>query len=142
MSTFQVSKKNKAITGVLCLAILIQFAITTAYYAQIYNVTLVTQLQEAVHTELAMNYIVVCTDTLLAGVLVWLLYKSRSGVKSTDSIVNKVILYTIGSGLVPALWAMVAAIGAQVAPRSVIYLLVDLVIPKRGHYCHLFHGCH
>ncbi|KAL5514910.1 hypothetical protein ACEPAG_2226 [Sanghuangporus baumii] len=132
-----VSKKNKAITAVLCIAILAQFAITTAYYGQIYGATIVTQLTEAVHTELAMNYIVVCTDALLAGVLVWLLYRSRSGVKRTDSIVNRVIMYTIGSGLVPAIWAIVAAIGAQVSPRSVIYLLVDLVIPKLYFNCML-----
>ncbi|KAL5478240.1 hypothetical protein ACEPAI_2424 [Sanghuangporus weigelae] len=132
-----VSKKNKAITAVLCIAILVQFAITTAYYGQIYSATIVTQLTEAVHTELAMNYIVVCTDALLAGVLVWLLYRSRSGVKRTDSIVNRVIMYTIGSGLVPAVWAIVAAIGAQVSPRSVIYLLVDLVIPKLYFNCML-----
>ena len=77
-----------------------------------------------------MNCITVFTDSLLAVVIIWLLWRSRSGIKKTDSVVNRLIMYTIGSGLVTALWTVVALIGAEVAPQTFIYLLVDLVIPK------------
>lgn len=126
----KVSKKNKAIAVVLYFAILTQFSTSIVYCGKIYNIGLVTRLREVIHIELALNYISLLTDTLLTGTLVWLLYKSRSGVKNTDSIVYKIILYSVGSGLVIALWAIVAAIGAQVAPHSMIYLLFDLTSPK------------
>ncbi|KAL5520653.1 hypothetical protein ACEPAF_2654 [Sanghuangporus sanghuang] len=62
--------------------------------------------------------------------MIWLLWNSRPGVKRTDTIVNRLIAYAIGSGLVTALWVIVALIAAQVKPHSFVYLLVDLVLPK------------
>ncbi|OCB90408.1 hypothetical protein A7U60_g2419 [Sanghuangporus baumii] len=124
------SDKNRILLGILCADVLAQFVVTTIYYGQIYHLTLWTQFTEVVHTELIMNCISAITDTFLGVVLVWLLWKNRSGVKRTDSLVTRLVLYTVGSGLVTAIWTFVALIGARVAPNSLIYLLADLIFPK------------
>ncbi|KAL5514828.1 hypothetical protein ACEPAG_2144 [Sanghuangporus baumii] len=124
------SNKNKILLGILCADILTQFVVATIYYGQIYHLTSWTQFTKVVHTELAMNCISVFTDTFLGVVVVWLLWKNRSGVKRTDSLVTRLVLYMIGSGLVTAIWTFVALIGARVAPNSLIYLMADLIFPK------------
>ncbi|KAL5514827.1 hypothetical protein ACEPAG_2143 [Sanghuangporus baumii] len=124
------SNKNRILLGILCADVLAQFVVTTTYYGQIYHFTLWTQFTEVVHTELIMNCICTFTDTFLSAVVVRLLWKNRSGIKRTDSLVTRLVLYMIGSGLVTVIWTLVALIGARVAPNSLIYLMADLIFPK------------
>lgn len=96
-----------------------------------YNFNEVKQLNQIVVTEVAMNSTMAFTDTLLASVLVWYLWKGRSGFKRTDSIINRLVMYTVGTGLLTSFWMIVALISAELAPRSFIYLVADLTLPKR-----------
>ncbi|KAL5478277.1 hypothetical protein ACEPAI_2461 [Sanghuangporus weigelae] len=131
------SSKNNILAGVLSAAVLAQFSLTLTYYGQVINLNRIAQLDDAIHTELAMTGVAVFTDTLLAVVLIWLLRKARSGFRRSDSIVNRLVMYIVGSSLVTAMCVIVALISAAVAPHSFIYLLADLVIPKLYFNCML-----
>ncbi|KAL5514887.1 hypothetical protein ACEPAG_2203 [Sanghuangporus baumii] len=131
------SRKKHALRVILCVAVLAQFVVTTVFFAQIHNFSNILQFMGVVNTELVMSCIALATDTLLAGVLIWLLWKARSGFHRSDSIINRLVIYTVDSGLVTAFWATVAVIGTRVAPNSFIYLLVDLVMPKLYFNCML-----
>lgn len=131
--SYSASARNYVLTVILLVAVIAQFVLTTAYCGQIYKFTLLTQLSETIHFELAMNSTAAVTDTLLAACMMWLLRRSRSGIHRTDSLLNRLVVYTVGSGFVIAFWAIVALIGAAVAPHSLIYLSADLCFPKRMH---------
>ncbi|OCB90410.1 hypothetical protein A7U60_g2421 [Sanghuangporus baumii] len=124
------SKKNRILTAILCLFILGQFTATIIYTIRLFSFSQVLQVVEAVHVELAMNCIMAFTDTMLALVLIYLLRKGRSGIKTTDSIINRLIIYTVGSGLAMALCMIAALIAAQAAPNSFIYLVIDESLPR------------
>ena len=128
---YEVSQKNRILTGILCADVLTQFVIAVVYYARIYNLSSWTQFSDVVHTEFAMNCISAFTDTLLGVVVVWLLWRSRSGIRRTDSLINRLVMYMVGSGLVTSIFTVLALVSARVAPNSLIYLLADLVFPKR-----------
>lgn len=125
------SQKNRILTAILCADVLTQFVIAVVYYARIYNLSSWTQFSDVVHTEFAMNCISAFTDTLLGVVVVWLLWRSRSGIRRTDSLINRLVMYMVGSGLVTSIFTVLALVSARVAPNSLIYLLADLVFPKR-----------
>ncbi|KAL5514829.1 hypothetical protein ACEPAG_2145 [Sanghuangporus baumii] len=124
------SNKNRLLTVILCAAVLAPMVLAIIYCGQLYKFSLLAELPRAIHIEIALNSVVAFSDMLIALVMIWMLWNSRPGVKRTDTIVNRLIAYTIGSGLVTALWVIVALIAAQVKPHSFVYLLVDLVLPK------------
>ncbi|KAL5514885.1 hypothetical protein ACEPAG_2201 [Sanghuangporus baumii] len=131
------SNKNRILTGSLIPAVLSQFVVKLVFYGRIYHFTLAFQLFDVIHLELALNYIVAVADAYIAGILIWLLWKGRSGIKKTDSLINRLVLYTVSSSLVTAVWEVAAVIGAEVAPHSFIYLLADMVLPKLYLNCML-----
>ncbi|EJD02009.1 uncharacterized protein FOMMEDRAFT_29124 [Fomitiporia mediterranea MF3/22] len=137
MRAWILSNNNWLVIGALSAAILAHFSIIIAYFGQIYHFTQFTQLLSVINTERAMNAVVAAMEFFISAVLVSLLWKHRSRVRKTDSVVQRLILYTINTGLITGLWAVVALIGAVVKPDSLIYLLVDFVIPKLYVNCML-----
>lgn len=99
-----------------------------------FNLTSFAELPKILNTERALNVVVLFTDTFIAVVLIFLLWKLRSGTKKTDTVVKRLVIYTISTGLVTSLWAIIALIGTEVKPDSFIYVLVDLVFPKCDNY--------
>ena len=90
-----------------------QFVVKLVFYGRIYHFTQVFQLFGVVHLELALNYVVAVADAYIALVLVWLLWKGRSGIKKTDSLINRLVMYTVSSSLITAVWEVAAVIGAE-----------------------------
>ncbi|OCB91620.1 hypothetical protein A7U60_g1119 [Sanghuangporus baumii] len=129
------SDKNRILAGALSVAVLTQLALGIACVARIANVADITLLDKAVPLELALAAITVITDTFLAAVLIWLLWKARSGLRRSDSVVNHLVTYIVASSLVTVICSLVGLIGAAVAPRSFIYLLTGLIISKLYFNC-------
>ncbi|EIM81864.1 uncharacterized protein STEHIDRAFT_114555 [Stereum hirsutum FP-91666 SS1] len=63
-------------------------------------------------------------DTLCAGSLVYYLYKGRRGLDgtSTESLVNKLILYVVTTGLLPDAIVTIDLIGYVAAPRTLWFV--------------------
>ncbi|KAI5115183.1 hypothetical protein M0805_006471 [Coniferiporia weirii] len=130
MRIWHLSNRNFILTGVLAAFVLGQFAATTVYFAQVYHLPEISELTTVIRTERAMNSIVAITDIAIATVIVFLLRSLRSGVKQTDSLISRLVLYTVSSGLITSIVALEALITAVVLPKTFIYLISDLVIPK------------
>ena len=128
------SNKNYILVYILCFSVLAQFVALVVYYGQVYHLDRVDQYQGVIQTELAVNCARVLNDMLLAGVMIWLLRKARSGLKRTNSIVNRLVVYIISSGLVTCIASIIALISAEVAPGSFIYMIPMMVMPKREYF--------
>ena len=126
----QVSKKNLVLTGVLTIAVLGQLVMNLFYVGMIYNERNLLLLSKHLSVEIVLNCVIAFTDTLLSVVVIWLLRNSRCGFQRTDSIINRLVLYTIGTGLVTSVWMIIALIASSIAPHSLIYALADLTLPK------------
>ncbi|KAL5514837.1 hypothetical protein ACEPAG_2153 [Sanghuangporus baumii] len=131
------SKRNIILTGILLAAVVGQFVMNVVYYGLIFNTTQLFELSKYLNVELALNCVIAFTDTLLAAVLICLLWRSRSGFQRTDSLINRLVAYTIGSSFVTSIWMVMAVIGASIAPHSLIYALADLTLPKLYFNCML-----
>jgi len=60
-------------------------------------------------------------DLAIAGTLVYYLNKSRTGFKRTDSIINTLMIYSINTGLVTSICALLNVIFAIITPTEQIY---------------------
>lgn len=135
-----VSNRNWKLTVFLLLPVLAQLVLTLVYCVRLVQMTLIRELSNLAHYEIIMNCSAVLSDVPLAISMIWLLKRNRSGITRTDSIVNRLVRLTIGSGLATALWAVIAAIGATASPHSIICLSADLIFPKRKNVSP-FHAC-
>ena len=105
------SNKNKLLTGFLVLLVCGQAVAPAIFSNQIYHITSALQLQNYYTTELAMISVVTVTDTILAVALAGLLYKRRTGFAKSDTILRRLAIYSIGTGLITGLWCTIGLIG-------------------------------
>ncbi|KAH9925625.1 uncharacterized protein BXZ73DRAFT_103162 [Epithele typhae] len=73
-----------------------------------------------------------CTaaDILLAFVLTVSLYRSRSGIKNTDSVIDTLVMYTITTGSLTCIVNLCSFVMAIVRPRDLIFASIDIVGTK------------
>ena len=125
-----VSNRNRILATVLGIAVLGNLSTTLIYFGQIYNLEDILQFRRFSTTERLMNGITAFTDTLIATVLIYLLLKHRSGFIKTNSVINRLIVYAIGTGLITCVWATIGLIGSFALPNTLLYLLVDVTFAK------------
>ena len=125
------SEGSYILTGSLAFLVFAQLVITAVYISKTRTFQHLEQLVTIVRYERAMNVIVLITDTAIALVLIYLLWNRRSGFKKTESIIKRLVAFTIGTGLITSIMAIVAFVAAEALPNSFIYLLIDFCMAKR-----------
>ncbi|CDO71980.1 hypothetical protein BN946_scf184943.g14 [Trametes cinnabarina] len=71
--------------------------------------------------------LVVATDVILTGSLVFVLYQSRTQSKRTNSILDTLIIYTINTALLTSIVSVLAFIFALIIPGNLIYAAVSVI---------------
>ena len=108
------SGRSFLLAAILFLLIAGEFAASVIYFVQLYHIEAATDLAEFVATIKAMTSVTLVTDTALAFTLVFLLQRRKTEFERTDSIINKIMVYSIGTGLITSAWALVG-LGTAVA---------------------------
>ncbi|KAI5118149.1 hypothetical protein M0805_000529 [Coniferiporia weirii] len=130
MRIWQLSDKNHVLTATLAIFVAGQFVATAVYYGKTFNNPEAVQIGVANASELAMNCTVAIVDISLAAVLAYLLRSLRSGVKRTNFLITRLILYIISTGLATSVFALLALITFITRPTSLVYWVFNLTIPK------------
>ncbi|KAI0788123.1 hypothetical protein C8Q74DRAFT_658190 [Fomes fomentarius] len=73
---------------------------------------------------------IVFTDGILTSSLIIALRRSRTGYKSTDSLIDLIVLYAITTGLLTAIVNLVSFFLALILPDNLIYVGVNVVAGK------------
>ncbi|KAI0759575.1 hypothetical protein BD413DRAFT_596250 [Trametes elegans] len=66
-------------------------------------------------------------DLVLTTSLIYVLRRSRTGFKSTDSLIDILIVYTINTGLLTGLFSILSLVFAVVTPNNLIYVALNMV---------------
>ncbi|THV03626.1 hypothetical protein K435DRAFT_962341 [Dendrothele bispora CBS 962.96] len=69
-------------------------------------------------------------DLLIAASLSFYLHQSRTGIKTTDSVINKLLLYAINTGLLTSVFALIDMICFLTMPSNLIHIAFNLMIGK------------
>ncbi|PBK90117.1 hypothetical protein ARMGADRAFT_1014751 [Armillaria gallica] len=70
----------------------------------------------------------VVTDLLVALLLCYFLHSSRTGIKRTDTLINKLIVYAIHNGLITSVADIFVIVFNIAYPKNLVYLSVDLIV--------------
>ncbi|KAI0363602.1 hypothetical protein BV20DRAFT_1057897 [Pilatotrama ljubarskyi] len=74
--------------------------------------------------------IAVGSNAMLTSILIFILHRSRTGFKRTDTIIDTLIRYAVCTGFVTDIFSVFALVFALIQPDNLIYTGIDLVTSK------------
>ncbi|KAG0699869.1 hypothetical protein DFH29DRAFT_990646, partial [Suillus ampliporus] len=92
------------------------------YVAKAVKLTTFTEVPELKPLSMCVNAVAAAGDVLIAGFLTMLLQRSRTGFRRSDTIINKLIMYTINTGLLTSICAIMSLISITLWPDTFIYV--------------------
>ncbi|KAI0353752.1 hypothetical protein OH77DRAFT_1427032 [Trametes cingulata] len=74
------------------------------------------------------------SDLITTTVLIAYLHKSRTGIKSTDRLLDRLIMYTVNTGLLTSICNVISLVLGFAEPGNMIYMGVGIIATK-GNWC-------
>ncbi|KAF9267071.1 hypothetical protein L218DRAFT_955541 [Marasmius fiardii PR-910] len=110
------------VVGIVLLPILGLFACTLAYFGKAVPFTQFIQLGQVGGYSRAVNVLGAVSDVTITVALSFYLWSSKSGMRKTDAIVNRLILFCVRTGALTTLCAICSLITISVLPNTFIYI--------------------
>ena len=131
-----VSDKNIALAGCFVILISAEFIAAMVSFAELLPITFFTKSGHTtfpLHSIWASAAMNAGVDTALALTLVILLHRRRSEVRftRTSSIVDRIMMYTVGSGLLTAAFALAGLVTSLTMTKNFVFVLILEMLPKR-----------
>jgi len=98
------------------------FIITIYYSVQAWHVKTFTNLPSVLTLGQGVNAMTAITDITIAAVLIFILYRSKTGFAKCDSIINQLILYSLNTGSLTSVCAFFSLLVASVFPQTLIFV--------------------
>lgn len=129
MRVWKFSKGNYFITGTIMLLAVAQLGTALTYTLK--SVTLrvfqANQLKALATTSLALG---VATDIITAAALSYFLHKMRTGYAKSDTLINRLILYSVNNGILTSACSFTVVILYNVMPTNFIFMGLYFVLSK------------
>lgn len=122
MRVWVLSGKNVIITTVVMSFVLSEFAAVMAYGVQGVKYTKLADLGNLKALSISVNALAASGDIIIAATLCWLLSRSRTGFKRSDSMITKMIAFCVNTGLVTSVCALGSLITIVVLPNAFVYI--------------------
>ncbi|EDR01859.1 uncharacterized protein LACBIDRAFT_310382 [Laccaria bicolor S238N-H82] len=119
---WHLSNRNIWITGLISFLVLGEFGCILAYTAISLQYKTFVQLTELKTLSITVNVLAAAGDVLIAGTLCTILHFSRTGFHRTDTIINKLIIFSVNTGLITSLCAIASLVSILAAGQTFIYI--------------------
>ena len=133
-----VNNNKKALAGSLLILVVSELICFMIYYSKLLSIE---DFIQSKHTTLTKQYLsavsalIACVDTALASSIAILLHRHRRKSKAlfsrTRSIIDRIMIYTVGSGIVTATFAVAGFITSLTMPKNFVYIMLLHMLPKR-----------
>lgn len=125
-----VSSRSLILNGIILALVLAQFIMQIVYFGiDLGNSQY--DLRDLLNLSRAINSTTAAADCMIAGALVWLLRRSRTGFRRSDTVINRLVLFVIGTGLLTAISAILTLAMTLAYPDRFYYMLFFLNITRR-----------
>nr|GAT52146.1 predicted protein [Mycena chlorophos] len=114
---WKMSHKNKPLTALIVLIVLatsawVVLALEAGTYERLLKISPLT---------ISINALSTTTDVIITTTLCFMLYRTRPASLETESMVNRLILFTINTGLLTSLCAVASLVSLVISPQTLIY---------------------
>lgn len=119
---WKLSGHSILLTGFTVLLVAGEFISVVAFTWLALKMDTFTELATLQSLSIVVNVLAAAGDVLIAGSLCYLLHSSRTGFQRSDSMINRLILFTVNTGLLTSLCALASLISITAAPTTFLYI--------------------
>ncbi|KAI6105454.1 hypothetical protein F5141DRAFT_1216238 [Pisolithus sp. B1] len=132
MRVYRLSNKSIPVTALVMSSVIAEFVLSVTYVAKALPIQSFAELPQLKGISSAVNATTAVSDVLIAGCLCFLLQKSRTGFRRSDTMINKLMLFSLNTGLLTGIFAVASLISISLWPNAFIYIAFYFCV---GLYC-------
>ncbi|KAF7432827.1 hypothetical protein PC9H_004770 [Pleurotus ostreatus] len=114
MRVWRMSNKNKILTFIVLCLVIAEFGMM--------QLQTWLELSQLKGLSMAVNVLAAAGDALIAASLVFLLRRSRTGFKKSDTMISRLIVFTVNTGLFTSICAVMSLVSIIVWGNTLIYV--------------------
>ncbi|KAF9525566.1 hypothetical protein CPB83DRAFT_859218 [Crepidotus variabilis] len=118
---WRMSKGNYILCGIIAFLIVGEVAAGLTWVILTMQMETWLQLLKTEPVAISIDVLSCTIDVLVAGSLVIMLHRARTGFKRSDTIINKLIIFVINTGILTTIFAFCALISVIAAPKAMYY---------------------
>ncbi|KAJ6566476.1 hypothetical protein B0H19DRAFT_1137918 [Mycena capillaripes] len=118
---WRMSKRNLFLTGLILALVVATGACGTAWVVLALQADTYQRLLRISPLTISINALSTAADVIITSTLCFMLYRTRPTSLRTETMVNRLILFTINTGLLTSLCAVASLISLIVSPSTLIY---------------------
>ncbi|KAF8194639.1 hypothetical protein BJ912DRAFT_178293 [Pholiota molesta] len=122
MRVWRLSNRKKVLIGVVGVLVLGEFACVVAYTYMALHLETYVQLAKLKTLSILVNALAAAGDVLIAATLCALLHCSRTGFQRSDTMINKLIIFSVNTGVLTSLCAIASLISIACAGNTFLYI--------------------
>ncbi|KIL00285.1 hypothetical protein PAXRUDRAFT_8311 [Paxillus rubicundulus Ve08.2h10] len=122
MRVYRLSNKSLLATGSVMILVIGNFVLVVVYVARALRFQTFVQLTSLETLSKSVNAVTVASDVLIAALLCLMLQKSRTGFRRSDTMINKLILFSVNTGLLTSVCAVASLVSISLWPDTFIYI--------------------
>lgn len=122
MRLYRLSKKNIFATASVLSLVIAEFVLVVIYVAKALELTTFIQVPQIKPLSMSVNAVAAAGDILITIFLCISLQQSRTGLHQSDTLINKLMLFSINTGLLTSICAVMSLISILVWPDTYVYI--------------------
>ncbi|KAG6855596.1 hypothetical protein H0H87_000391 [Tephrocybe sp. NHM501043] len=115
------SEKNIFLTGFISAIVVANATLGTVWVIQSMQLDTFDQLLEISPITISINALSTAADVIIAASLCYMLHRARTGFKRSDSMINRLMLFVVNTGVLTSLCAIASLISLVASPLTLIY---------------------
>ncbi|KAI0665925.1 hypothetical protein C8Q78DRAFT_1062155 [Trametes maxima] len=127
---YLVDSRFRAFVACSLLLTLASIVLSAVGTAEAFNRPTFEEFQSATWLITSACALAVVADCLTSGILILILRTSRTGIERTDYMLDRLLQYTINTGLLTSIFNILALVFALIEPDNMIYISLSILTTK------------
>ncbi|KAG2158998.1 uncharacterized protein EDB93DRAFT_437288 [Suillus bovinus] len=119
---YRLSNKNIIATASVLSLVITEFILVIIYFSKAIHLTTLSQIPQLKPWSMSTNAIAASGDVLISVFLCTFLKRSRTGFRQSDTLINKLMLFSVSTGLLTSVCAVMSLISITAWPNTFIYV--------------------
>ncbi|KAJ6569770.1 hypothetical protein DFH09DRAFT_429605 [Mycena vulgaris] len=124
------SHKNIEIVALILVLVLAELLSSIVYFSQTWSLDVLANLPKLTTLGHLFNVFAAAGDFMITGTLVYFLQSAKSGGKRTDVLLNRLILFSLNTGLLTSLCSLCSLIMLAALPETFAYIAFYTILAR------------
>ncbi|GAV99496.1 hypothetical protein LENED_000956 [Lentinula edodes] len=122
MRVWKMSNQNKPLTLLIVLFVLGELGCSVAFTISSLKLVTWKDLTNLKSLSMTVNVLGAVSDVIIAAGLFYFLHRSRTGFKKSDTMISKLIMFTVSTGLLTSVCAVASLLSILIWGKTLIYV--------------------